>query len=134
MTSTAFATTIYKWTDSEGNIHYTQNLPEEDAEYTTINPPPKIESEQSQKNLEQRQKLLNESREQRLKKAAEKQAADEEKARREKNCELARANLNSYTRPRVQFVQEDGSRIRATEEERQQQIKKAQEMIKEFCK
>ena len=58
------------------------------------------------------------------------------KAEREKkqaNCETARARLASYAEPRVSFVQDDGSRVRATEEERQQQITKSKELIKEFC-
>ena len=55
-------------------------------------------------------------------------------ALQEKNCQMARERLASYTRPRVRFVQEDGTRVTATEEERQEQIKKSEDMIKEFCK
>lgn len=134
MTSVTFATPMYKWMDSEGNIQYTQKPPPAGTEYSTIKPPPRIDAERSQKGLERRQKHVDALRDQRLKTAEGKRIADEEKARQKKNCEKAKARLATYTRPRVQIVQEDGSRIRATEEERQQQIKKSKEMIEEFCK
>lgn len=135
MTSTAFATTIYKWVDSEGNVQYTQEKPPDaDAEYTLIKPFSPINTEQAQKDLKAQQDLVDNLRNQRHKEKDEKQAATEDKARQLANCEKAKARLASYTKPRVKFLQEDGTRVRATEEERQQQIKKSQEMIKEFCK
>ena len=69
------------------------------------------------------------------KQAEARQRAADEKARQKKNCEIARARLRSLTyRPRVFFVQPDGTYVRADEETRQVEIAKANESIKEACK
>ena len=72
--------------------------------------------------------------------ARQRTAADEEnrliqenKQARQQNCQLGRDRLASYERPGVLLVQPDGSRIRATEEQRQEQIKLSQDIITEFC-
>lgn len=128
----AFAA-MYKWVDEEGTVHYTQSPPPAGIEAETIQPPPEVDSAPA---LEQLQKNEAKSAEyfKNQQKEAEKQAEVEKKlAMKKKNCEMAKARLDSYVRPRVKFVQEDGTRVRATEEERQAQIKKSEDMIKEFC-
>lgn len=64
---------------------------------------------------------------------AEKKLIEEDKQARQQNCQLGRDRLASYERPGVLLVQPDGSRIRATEEQRQEQIKQSQDIIAEFC-
>lgn len=134
ITNNAMATAMYKWVDAEGNTNYTQKRPTADTVFTSINPPSEFDSERSQKDLEKTQKYLGDSREQRQKKAEEKQRAIEDKAIQTKNCEQAKSRLATYTKPRVKLLQEDGSRVRATEEVRQAQIAESQKLITEFCK
>ena len=57
----------------------------------------------------------------------------EELAQKKALCEKARARLESWQRPRVDYIEPDGTSRRATEEERQAEIKKSQESIDEFC-
>ena len=134
MSHIAFATSMYKWVDKDGNTQYTQSPPPADVEFSTLKPPPKVNSESSQKALEQRTEKLDELREQRHKTAAEKKTTKEEENRLKKNCETAKANMASYARPRVTITQKDGTVTRATEEERQRRIAEAKERIAEFCK
>lgn len=133
-THIVMATSMYKWVDKDGNTQYTQKPPPADVEYSSIKPPPKVDSENSQKALEQRKNKVNELREERHKTAADKKAVEEDLARLKKNCETAKANLASYARPRVTIKKEDGTIARATEEERQRRITEAKNRIAEFCK
>ena len=124
---------MYKWVDEEGNVQYTQSPPPAGIEADTIKPPPEVDSATAIKQLEEQDKEFDELRNQRQEQ--EKKSTEEEAkvAMQKKNCEMARKRLETYARPRVRFVQEDGSRVTATEEERQEQIKKSEAMIKEFC-
>jgi len=131
--STTFAT-MYKWVDDEGMTHYTQTPPPDGIEAETLKPPPAIDSSEAIKDIKEKQKLLEMEREKRRKRIKEKQREAKEEARREKNCQLARARLKSLTdRPRVLVKQPDGTMVRATEEQRQKEIAESKEVIKEFC-
>jgi len=124
----------YKWVDEEGNVQYTQTPPPAGIAAETINPPPKVDTEQAVKDLQAQEEKAAALRLNRLDQAEKENQAKQEMDLQKKNCEMARARLASYEQPMVKFVQEDGSRVRATEEERQAEIAKSQEMIKEFCK
>ena len=124
---------MYKWVDEDGNTHYTQSPPPGDVQAETIAPPPDVNTKQAVEKLQQQQEKAGEFEKQRQEAAEEQRKKDEEISRKKSNCEMARKRLASYEQPRVKFVQEDGTRVRATEEERQEQIKKSQEMIDEFC-
>ena len=126
---------IYKWVDENGNVQYTETPPPADVKAETIQPPPQtVDTETATKQLTEQERQFEELRKQRLEQKGEgaKEAAD--LALQEKNCQMAQDRLASYARPRVKFVQEDGTRVTATEEERQEQIKKSEDLIKEFCK
>ncbi|RKZ49213.1 MAG: hypothetical protein DRQ48_01280 [Gammaproteobacteria bacterium] len=132
--SLTFAVT-YKWVDEHGNTHYTQKAPAGGIESETINPPPAIDRSQAEEALESDQEILDRGRENREKQAEARQRAVDEKARQKKNCEIARARLRSLTyRPRVFFVQPDGTYVRADEVTRQAEIAKANAAIAEVCK
>jgi len=125
---------IYKWTDEDGNTVYSEQPPTGDMEVEVITPPGKVDTERALMNLRndkiRSEKLL---RERQAKKENQQQVAEAE-ARKEENCRRAQARLRSFaTRPTVQLEQADGSNVRATEEQRQEQIAIANEMISEFC-
>ena len=125
---------MYKWVDEDGNVQYTQSPPPAGIEAETIQPPPEVDSAPAIKQMEEQDKQFDEIRKQQQKQA-DKDAQEAAKvAMQKKNCEMAKSRLESYARPRVKFVQKDDSRVTATEEERQEQIKKSEDMIKEFCK
>ena len=125
---------MYKWVDADGNVQYTQTPPPAGIEAETIKPPPKVDTEQALKELEAEEAEAAKLRQNRLDEAKKETEANQELALQKKNCEMARERLASYERPMVKFVQEDGTRVRATEEERQEEIANSQAMIKEWCK
>ena len=124
----------YKWVDEEGNVQYTQTPPPAGIAAETIKPPPRVDTEKALKDLQAQEEKADKLRQNRLDTAKKEEEAKQEQDLQKKNCEMARARLASYDQPMVKFVQEDGSKVRATEEERQAEIAKSQDMIKEWCK
>jgi hypothetical protein len=92
-----------------------------------------VDGSQLKKRFEAQKKIVDKSQEQRKTKVEEEYYTRLEKEQKQSNCELARRRLVSYQLPRVQFLQKDGSRVRGTEEQRQEEIKKSQDMVKEYC-
>jgi molecular chaperone DnaK (HSP70) len=126
---------IYKWVDENGNVQYTETPPPAEVKAETIQPPPSpMDSETAIKQLSEQERQLDESRKKRQEQAVQEARAADEIALQKKNCQMAKDRLASYASPRVKITQEDGSKVRATEEQRQEQIKKSEDMIKEFCK
>ncbi|MBT7952459.1 MAG: DUF4124 domain-containing protein [Gammaproteobacteria bacterium] len=125
---------MYKWVDDEGNTHYTQSPPPGDVEKEIIKPPPRIDSEHSQNQLENRKKNLSDAREGRLKANEKKENEQQELEQQRAACEQAKARLASYQRPRVKIKDKDGNATRASEEQRQKEIVKSRELIAELCK
>jgi hypothetical protein len=124
---------MYKWVDAQGNTHYTQSPPPDDIQYSTVAPPPKVEPGQANERIQRQKQIVDTIQKQRSAAQEEQRLVDEDKQAREQNCKLGRDRLASYERPGVMLPQPDGSRIRATEEQRQEQIKISREMIAEFC-
>ena len=123
----------YKWIDDQGVMQYTQSRPPAGVEYTIIGAPSAVDPSHMNARIEQQKKFVSDSLESKANIAEENRVAAEEQAQRQKNCQLGRDRLESWSRPRVQVPQADGSRIRATEEERQAQLQKSRDIIKEFC-
>lgn len=135
LAGTAQAAT-YKWVDEEGNVQYSQSPPPPGVEGETIKPPPPppvipeaVTSETGTPDKPRDVQEQNTEQEQ----VSKEEIDARNVAIRKKNCQTGKDNLASYTRPRVRKVQEDGTRVVLTEEERQDLIKKAEAMIKEYC-
>lgn len=126
---------IYKWTDDNGQVNYTQEPPaDRPAEQLKAPPPPPIDPEKAQQQVEE----LIESQD-----AAEAAEAEREKAAQEaeqaeqiraENCQTARNNLEQYqNNPGRRVMNADGEVTRPTEEERQEKIAEFQQQVDEFC-
>jgi len=123
---------FYKWVDEHGATNYSEWEPI-GIEAEEINPPPGVDTEAAIRDLEEQQKKIT-NLQNRRKVKADIDRIDEQNAKiKKKNCKMAKARLASYARPGVRLVQDDGSRIRITEEQRQEQIATSNGMIKEYC-
>lgn len=126
----AFAATasaaMYKWTDQEGNVQYSQTPPPE-GDAIEISPPPAVKAPAPLKAPANR---LVEDEENAAEKAP---LTPEQQAVYQRNCEAARANLDTYrTATRVQ--QADGQIVDMNDENRQTKIQQAEEQVKKFCR
>ena len=123
----------YKWTDSKGNVHYSQHPPQgksyekikipkhRPANAPAANPSPASSSDAgpSERNDKGADKVLREE------KASHAEI-------RKKNCESAKHNLEAYSVYR-RIKDPDGMVRVITDKERAEQKKLAEEGIREFC-
>jgi hypothetical protein len=125
---------MYKWVDENGQVQYTQTPPPGNIEATEIKPPPPpADAEGAIRREESLEKALDErleAREQSAKEAAEEAEYQKQRAQR---CEAAKHRLSQTEYPLSNFIEPDGTQRRATEEERQEQIRQAEAQVKEFC-
>lgn len=125
---------MYKWVDEDGVTHYTQQPPPPGVEAETIKPPSDVDTEGAERSLKEREKFLDELSGERNKKREDQEQAQQIERENKEACGKARQRLQSFQNPRINFVDEDGNRRRATEEERQRELKKARDYIQENCK
>ncbi len=126
---------IYKWTDENGQVNYSQEPPvDRPAEQIKAPPPPPIAPEKAKQQVDK----LIESQDAEAAAEAERQqaeqAAEEAEQIREENCQTARNNLQQYQdNPGRRVMNADGEVTRPTEEERQAKIDEFQMQVDEFC-
>ena len=128
---------MYKWTDDEGEVHYTQYPPPGRAS-EAMRPPPPLPAQSAQsadtKLQEQLETIKQQDAQQQQNIAEQKQQAEIQKIRKQ-NCETARQNLVNLQRGgNVRYRDADGQVVRLTEEERQKRIEETNAQIKENCK
>lgn len=124
---------IYKWVDENGVTQFSERQPETEAPVATV----EIDSSKAtdtRETWQEREAAFAERAETASKAAAERAKAEAEAAAKRANCEAARKRATSLQRPRINEVKEDGTRVRIGEDQRQAEIKKANEAIAEFCK
>ena len=126
---------MYKWVDKDGNVHYSQSKPPDaDIKVETIKPPPPPASaEMAQKQLNEREQMLEDLAGERKETAEQQGKAAAEAKEKAAKCQQARERLASYERPRVNMKQADGSMRVLSEEQRQAEIAKSKTYIKELC-
>lgn len=126
---------MYKWTDEDGNVHYTQQPPPGDVESTVVKPPPPVDTEKAQDELKQQQDKLENLEEEKQKQQEEAAKSGEKNALYEKNCRISQARLKSLQNTgRVRAVDENGNITRLTTEEHNARIDEVKEKIKKYCK
>lgn len=126
---------VHKWTDDNGDVHYSQIKPN-NTDTETVTPPPKpaVDPEIAAEKLNERvetnrkaeqEKYIADQKEEHLKQREEAQ---------KQNCHAATQNLKLYrSYGRVRVKETDGSYTRLSEEERQQRISDMKEKITEYC-
>ena len=136
--STAFAGKIYKWTDSNGKVHYGErppsgkgkqmSIPRKSPFGSTPAPKPDNKDDAASKFLESVASERKEKKEASEKSAKEKEIAD-------KNCSNARRRVASLKQGGRRFtVDEKGERSYLDDAAIQSRLKEAQEKVKKWCK
>jgi len=121
--ATGAAAGMYKWTDKEGNVHYTQSPPAE-GRSKEIAPPPHVNPPASTDGG-----ASNSTNGQ----GDGKQARTKEQEESDKiNCTAAQANLNLY-QGSDRYRDTSGKVVIMDEAARKTKIEQAQEQVKRFC-
>ncbi len=146
------ATTVYKWKDANGQIHYSDRPPPDaQAESLTVKNPPRQRApdpvndpatdKDTQGENEAEQKAPQEppamSEEQKAAKAAMKRQQEEQKKIiRKKNCGIARRNLKTLkSTVRVRKLDpKTGDYVRVSDNERLKKLREYQRKVREYCR
>jgi hypothetical protein len=126
---------IYKWTDDQGEVQFTQFPPlGRKAERLRGTAPPTQSPESIMNDLQKQVDTMEQQNKEQLQGSKDaKQWADIQKIRRS-NCETANKNLVNLQRGgNVRYMGPNGEAIRLTEEERQKRIDETNVQIKENC-
>ena len=126
---------MYKWVDDNGVTQYSQfPPPNRDAKIVVPPPPPAEDAAGAQKRLEETLQKRDENRKAQAEAQAEQEKAAEVATQQQKNCAMARDNLEKLTsRGRMRVIGADGVTTYLTEEERQARIAESKQHIEEYC-
>lgn len=130
----ALAQKIYKWTDADGQVHYSQ-LPPTGVESEAVKGPAKVDSDAALEALRARSKAFDERRTESAK-AADKAgtdaaSADERKAR----CDGIRTQIERFQNAqRVYETDASGQRVRLDPETRTARLAALQTDLDKSCK
>ena len=137
LSTLSFAGKIYKWTDSEGNIHYGERPPGGQSQQIKVpkgpssTPAPAAKSSSTQ---EATKKLLDAFEKEHKDKAEASAKAEAEKERREKNCASAKRRIAGLKMGGRQYeVTEKGERNYLNEADIQQRLDEAQKFADKWC-
>lgn len=126
---------MYKWTDEDGVVHYTQHPPPEEFEVTEIDPPPDIDTKKALNEFEAEQEKLHELEKQREEQEAKQAEKERIAAIFEKNCQISRDRLKKLQNTgRVRAIDAEGNMTRITPEEHQSRIDAVKKKIEKYCK
>lgn len=134
-----FAAEIYKWTDTDGNVHYGDRPTAGDqANFETIAvASQRTNPEQVQAGVEARQEreaARAEARDARAEAAEEAEKALADAEERSRKCDQYRARLEEFvTSRRLYRVDESGERNYLDEVQIQEARSKAQQKVEEYC-
>jgi hypothetical protein len=133
--------TVYKWTDKEGNVHYTDCPPPPGCKAEVIESqaaPSAADVEQARQRLE---KLLAEQgqaaaarEEERLERQRKQAAAMKLVAARMQTCIMAQQNLHALLMERpVYYINEKGERVFLDDASHKAEIERMRELVRENC-
>ncbi len=137
VTTFSVAGKIYKWTDSEGNVHYGAQPPDRQAKQIKIpkgpsNLPAPASTVTNQQDATT--KLLEAFDKERKDKAESSAKAAEEKERIDKNCSNARKRVAGLKLGGRQYtITEQGERHFLSDADIQQRLAKAQKTMAKWC-
>ena len=133
-TTTHALAVVYKWSDSSGNVIYSQMPPPEGTIYEVVENSSLYEADTGNRsNTQAMQKRLDESRQARAERKSQQERIAQSNKIKKENCQRANDNLNKLTSRGQVSIKENGLYRKLTEEERQQRIQTTQANIKEFC-
>jgi hypothetical protein len=132
-TGTLFAGEIYKWTDSEGNVHFS-DIPTVGSEHLSIRSrptdPTRIQAQAQSRTDVQTQKAEEQANAPQGPTSEE--LRDEKRDRKEK-CTEYRARQTQFTQNRRIYRMENGERVYYDEQEMQAARARVDEQVQKYC-
>ena len=133
--SNGFAAKIYKWTDSNGNVHYGERPPSEQARELNLPNVHPSDSDTPASTPQDVNKLLDTLQKERDEKAKKAAIAEEERRAREQNCKAAKRNATGYEiGGRIYEIDENGERRYLGDAEIEQKLQESRKAVEKWCK
>ncbi|MGH6634710.1 MAG: DUF4124 domain-containing protein [Gammaproteobacteria bacterium] len=134
LSSQSMGAGIYKWVDEQGNVQYTQTPPPDKPATRFETRPEPVDTEGALEKLKQQKDKSDAFFKERDTQAKEQEKSEQEAAQRSENCARARENLKKLeTTNRLFRTNEQGERVKMTDEDRQAGMSTAKSQIEEFC-
>lgn len=126
---------VYRWVDDEGKVHYGDRPPGKDkATPIELESAPAPAPDDDERRAKTR-RLLDAMESKRDRENEQAAQAKADKARRERNCEIARRHVTLYQRAnQISRVGADGERTYLSDEERDQALTHARSLVDRWCK
>ncbi len=126
---------IYRWVDEKGVTHYGESAPPNSGNAQEIHIPrtPSVDAAVNTRK-ERTERLLDTYKQERTEKRETRQAADEQRSEREKNCANAKDSQYKYEHASTLYRTDDeGNRVVLTDEEHAKAMSDAQARVDEWC-
>lgn len=125
---------VYRWTDDDGTISYSQTAPADRPSEQVITPPPPPLDENAVREIRQLIQSQRDGSLAREQQRSEQQQAEQIRQQRQENCRIAKENLQLFQdNPNRRFMDSDGSFQRLSEEQRQQRMIDLQQQVDSLC-
>lgn len=124
---------MYKWTDADGQVHYSQSPPPEGVQGEELKPPPKVDTESAVEELKAQQQGFDQRLEDKAKVDEEAGKTAEKAAEKARYCEQLRTDLAGLQTAQRIFTGEGEERRRMGEDERQAKIKDIETKLAKDC-
>jgi hypothetical protein len=124
---------IYKWVDSEGQVHYGDRPGTREAEEITIKTQPSEDSALNPQRISQK-KLLEAFAQERIRRQEEVERKRQEAAKLKRKCTLAKDQLRRYETARYLYnIDAQGNRIVLSNAERARKAEELRKAITRWC-
>ncbi|MDH3947503.1 MAG: DUF4124 domain-containing protein [Gammaproteobacteria bacterium] len=131
---------VYKWTDEHGRVHFSDKPPSKDTPAYQLRTPASAASTSSQESLTDaerraRQKKLSDSLEaDRQEKQKAESTREQQQARREHNCKVARAEWTASKRANLIYdYDQQGNRVYYSEAKKQRYLESLHAEVRKWC-
>jgi hypothetical protein len=128
---------VYKWTDEQGRVHFSDRPDSESSTEVKIQQAPSsgTSNGSSQHRQQKMRKMLDALEEERIEKRETEQKAKKEREKRKKKCRYAKDRYNSHNRASgIYSYQKDGQRSYLSDDERKSHMKKLKADIERWCR
>jgi len=138
LTSSLLWSAVYRWTDADGKVHFSDQ-PAENAELIKLKKPPPVANKAATtttaKRKQQQQRLLNLYREEREEKKKQRIEKKAERKKRKKTCIKAKREWVKYRDSKsIYDTSDSGTREYYSEEKRERYIKYLKGEVTKWCR
>ena len=126
---------VYKWTDKQGNVHYTDRSVKDSREMNVYAEDDKKKQVKTDDRAEKRRKLIDAMEEDRREKEKLKKEEQKRKQSLRRKCQWAKDQLRGYeTAGGIYNLDKDGKRVVLSDKQRRKVTNRLRKDIKKHCK